>query len=40
MHYYDLTEAQKRIWYTQQIHPDSYMYNIGGAYYINKAIEL
>lgn len=39
IHYYDLTEPQKRIWYTQKIHRESCMYNIGGTYYINKAVD-
>ncbi|MDR0268848.1 amino acid adenylation domain-containing protein [Paenibacillus sp.] len=37
---YHLTEPQKRIWYTQMIYPDSSMYNIGGAAFIEGAADL
>lgn len=37
---YPLSEAQKRIWYTQLIHPKSAMFNIGGTVYINGNISV
>lgn len=34
-----LTEAQKRIWYTQMLHPDSTMFNIGGIVTIQGEVD-
>ncbi len=37
--YYDLTQAQKRIWYTQKLYTESSMFNIGGFVKINGDID-
>lgn len=37
---FELSEPQKRIWYTQMIHPDSSMFNIGGWIRIHGEINL
>ena len=38
--FYDLTEAQKRIWHTQMVYPQSSMFHIGGTVIFNSAIDL
>ena len=37
---FELTEAQKRIWYTQMLYPKSSMYNIGGVARIKGKIDV
>lgn len=37
---FPLTQPQERIWYTQQIYPESSMFNIGGIVLINGASDL
>ncbi len=38
--FYDLAEAQKRIWHTQMIYKESSMFNIGGTVAIDGVIEV
>lgn len=38
--YYDLTEPQKRVWYTQMVYPQSSMFHIGGTVVFDCAIDL
>lgn len=38
--YYSLTEAQKRVWYTQMIYSDSTMFSIGGSVRVKGQVNL
>lgn len=40
MEYYNLTQAQYRIWLTQQMHEQTSMFNIGGIVCINGGIDI